>query len=261
MAMRADDLVADVAYHSGERLHLGIEPVADAEKLIGSIDKERNDLVRNRIYGIEEGEVVFPGYGPDNVELACFTHLPQRHDSSVRDRNAPVRYYRIDVRVRYHSEALAVGAIAFRRVERERVRLRLLEGKSRVGIDEMLREMAQLSSFKIEDSHGALSALQSGHHGIAYAFPVIAGRDKLVDHELDEMRFVAVHERDHAQVLDLPVDPALGVALPSHLGEELLVMSFPSADYGRKKVAFPPVVILQYEVHDLLVRVADHLLS
>ena len=74
------------------------------------------------------------------------------------------------------------------------------------------------------------------------------------------MAFVAVQGIHFVKRMDLPIDPDLGVSPFPQLVEKLAVMTFPSSDERCEKVAFLAFVTLHNQVHDLLIRVADHLL-
>ena len=83
VAHRADYLVFDIVYDSGPVHHLGTHPVANAEKLVGTIDEQAHHLVWEGGNGVVQGEIVFAGDGADYFELLVLTHLPERHDSTV----------------------------------------------------------------------------------------------------------------------------------------------------------------------------------
>ena len=118
-----------------DRLREGAVP--DPEQLVRTENYQRHGFVRNRGYRIIKGEIVFARYRAYNIEFSGFPYLSERDDTSVGDRDVAVRDYRVDIDIDNHSEAFAVRAVALRRVERERMRRRLLQRKPAVRIHEM----------------------------------------------------------------------------------------------------------------------------
>ena len=104
--------------------------------------------------------------------LSGFPDLAERDNSAVGDGYRTVRNDGVHIDIHYHSEALAMRAVAFRRIERERMRSRLLEGDSRVRIHQMLRVMAEDPGLHIHHSHGAFAPAQCDIHRIPDPFPV-----------------------------------------------------------------------------------------
>ena len=72
------------------------------------------------------------------------------------------------------------------------------------------------------------------------------------------MGLVTVQSGDFVQLMEFAVDAHLGISALAHLLEKFLVMSLPSLDHRRQKVAFPVLVVLHDQGNDLLVGVTDH---
>ena len=127
VADRALDLLVDVLHDAREGHHLRQVPVPDAEQVIGSENKQRQRLVRNIRDRLVQRKAVFAGDGAHDLELPGLAQLAQRHDASVGDAHGAVRHDAVDVHVHDPPQALAVRAIAFRRIEGESMGRRFLQ--------------------------------------------------------------------------------------------------------------------------------------
>ena len=74
------------------------------------------------------------------------------------------------------------------------------------------------------------------------------------------MALVAVQSLDLVQRQDIPVHPDIGVAALAQLVEQFAVMSLSAHDQRSEQIALLPLIFIHYQVHDLRVGVADHLL-
>ena len=193
--------------------------------------------------------------------LSGFPDLAERDNSAVGDGYRAVRDDGVHIDIHYHPEALAMRAVAFRRIERERMRGRLLEGDSRVRVHQMFRVMAENSGLHIQHRHGTLAPAQCDIHRIPDPFLIAGGRFELVHHELDEMGLVPVQGCHRGKIPEFPVNADLGEAAFAELVEEFLVMAFAASDERRQEDAFPPGIVPHYEADYLLVSVSDHFLS
>ena len=124
----------------------------------------------------------------------------------------------------------------------------------------MLGEMPRLVHSGLQQGHRAFADAQGSGHGVPHALHVAFRRLQLIDDQLDEMAFVAVQGIDLVQRKDLPVHPDVGVATLAHLVEQLAVVSLATHHQRGEKVALLPPVLIHYQVDDLSVGVAGHLL-
>ena len=173
----------------------------------------------------------------------------------------PVRDDGVDIHVHDGAEALAVRAVALRRIEGERVRLRLLEGSARHRVHQMLGEMLQRTRFQVHHGHRPLAHGNRLPHGVAH--PLVVPRPGLeaVHDELDEMRLVAVQGLYALQFEDFPVDADLRVAALPELVEQLPVMALAAPHERCQQIALAVPVRSEDQVHDLTVGVAHHFLA
>ena len=261
VAVGAYDGILDMVDHASPGLHLGQAAVAHPEQFVGAVHEQHDRLVREGADGLVQAEAVFPGDGADDVELPALADLPQRDDGPVGDGLGAVRDDGIDIHVHDGAEALAVRAVALRRIEGERVRLRLLEGSARHRVHQMLGEMLQRARFQVHHGHRPLAHGNRLPHGVAH--PLVVPRPGLeaVHDELDEMRLVAVQGLYALQFEDFPVDADLRVAALPELVEQLAVMALAAPHERRQQVALAVPVRSEDEVHDLAVGVAHHLLA
>ena len=73
------------------------------------------------------------------------------------------------------------------------------------------------------------------------------------------MTFVAVQSVNFVERKYIPVHSDIGVATFSELVEQFAVVSLAADDQRSEQVALLPLIFIHYKVHDLRVRVADHL--
>ena len=259
-AVGTHERILDMVDHSVPGLHLGEVPVADAEQFVRAVNQERHRLVGQRADGLIEAESVFPGDGTHDVELLAFADLPQRDDGPVGDGLGPVRDDGVHIDVHDGPEALAMRAIALRRIEGEGMRLGLLEGSPGLGIHQVLGEMLQHAALQVHHRDGPLAGVQRVDHGVPHPLVVPVPGLEPVHHKFDEMRLVAVQGRYFLQGEDFPVDADLGEAPLAELLEQFPVVALAAADERGEQIAFPAPVRGHDEVRDLRVRIADHLL-
>ena len=74
-------------------------------------------LLRKFVDRIIQREIIFTGDRPYHIELLGLTDLSERHYGAVCNRFRAVRDYGVHVDIHNDSQALAVVAIALRRVE------------------------------------------------------------------------------------------------------------------------------------------------
>ena len=172
-AHRADHFFVDIFHDAVEGDHLGQIPFAHAEKVVRTENDVRNGFVGDGGDGIVQGEVVFAGNRPDDVEFAGLAHLPQRDDAAFGDGEAAVGDEGVQVYIDNHPESLAVGAVAFGRVEREGMRLRFRQGNAADRIDKMLGVVRQFAGFQVHYGHGSFAGVQRGHDRVAHPFAIV----------------------------------------------------------------------------------------
>ena len=261
MADRADDLVLNVARDAFPVDHLRLRALPDAVELVGAVNQQRHGLVRQGGDGLVEREIVFARDGADQFELAPVADAPQRGDAAVGDGLPGIRDDGVQADVRHGAEALAVRAVAFRGIEGEGVRGRLLQGDAVLRVHQVLGIMVQRTRLMVEHRQRAFAQPQGGSDRSAYARLVPLAGLELVHDELDEVPFVAVHGLDLVQVADLPVDADLQIALLAERVEQFAVVALAAAHQRREQHALASVELLQDQVHDLRVGVAHHLLA
>ena len=261
LADRAGDGVFNVVQDSAPAFHLRHAAVSHAEEVFRTVDQQAHGLVRQGVDGVVEAEVVFAGDGPDDVELAVLPHLSQGGDGAVGHALAAVRDNGVDVHVHNGSQALAVRAVALRRVEGEAVRLGFLQRKAALRIYQMLGEVGQGIALYIQDGQGAFSNIESPGHGIPDAAVVSRLGLEAVYHYLDEVGLVAVQGLHFLQFQDFSVDAHLGVAAAAQLVQELAVMALSAPDERGQQVALAARIPAHHQVYNLLIRVTHHLLS
>ena len=150
--------------------------------------------------------------------------------------------------------------VTFRRIERERMRRRLLKRNAGIRVHQMLGIMLYLPSLQVEHGKRAFSTSQCRSNGILYPLVITCSRLHLVHHELDEMGLVPVQSRYGGQVTEFSVDAHLSKATLAEIVEQLLVMTFSATHERREKITFPLIVLLHYERNYLLISVAGHFL-
>ena len=138
------------------------------------------------------------------------------------------------------------------------MRLRFLQRKAALGIYQMLGVMGQGAAFRVQNGYRSFAQVQGPAHRVPDAAVIPAFGLQAVHYQLDEMRLVTVQGVHLLQVLQLPVDADLGVTAPAHLLKEFPVMTLSAAHQGREQVALFPLILRKDEVHNLLIRVADH---
>ena len=252
------DGILNVVDNPAPAFHLREVALSHAEKVLRTKDKEAHSLVREGVDGVIQTEIVFAGDGPDDVEFTVFPHLPQRHDATVRDGLAAVRNDGVHVHVHNGPEALAMGAIALRRVEGEAVRLRFLQGQAALRVHQVLGIVGKGAGFLVQDGNGAFSQVECPAYRLPHAAVVPGGGLEPVHHQFYEVGLVSVQCRNALQLKDFSVYTHFRVAAFAHLVEEFPVVTFSAPDNRREKVAFAAAVLAHDEVHDLGVRVADH---
>ena len=255
------DLLVNIIHDTGETHHLRQIAFADAEQVVRAVNQQRQSLVRDVRDRLVQRETVFAGDGAHDLELAGLAQLAQRHDTAVGDAQGPVRHDAVDVHVHYAPQALAVRAVAFRRIEREGMRSRLLQRDAALRIHQMLGEMVDFSRLVVQDGQRALALVERGDDRVADAFLVPVSGLEFVDHKLDEMGLVAVHGLKGTQVLNLPVDAHLGIATLAELFEQLAVMAFSAAHQRTEQQALASLEPGLDQGNDLLVGVTDHLFA
>ena len=197
----------------------------------------------------------------DYLELAVLADAAQGSYSAAGDGLLWIGDQRFRAHVGHCAQALAVGAVTLRRVEGERMRLRLLERYARFGVYQMLGEVPDGAVVSRQNGYGALSDADSAGNGAAYPCLISLAGLELVYHQLYEVGLVAVYRFQRTQLKDLRVNTYLGVAAPAHLLEQLAVVAFSAPHQGRQKYALAAGVFLHYEVYDLGVRISYHLFS
>ena len=247
--------------HATPGLHLGKAAVAHPEQFVGAVYEQHDRLVREGADGLVQAETVFPGDGADDVELAALTDLPQRDDGPVGDGLGAVRDDRIDIHVHDGAEALAMRAVALRRVEGERVRLRLLEGGPRHRVHQVLGEMLQHARLQVHHGHRPLAGGKRLRDGVSHPLVVPGPWFEAVHDKFDEMGFIAVQGLYTLQFEDLSVDTDLRVTTLPELVEQLAVMALSTPHERRKQVTLAVAIGCEDEVHDLAVSVTHHLLA
>ena len=120
--------------------------------------------------------------------------------------------------------------------------------------------MLQGAGLHVHYCQGAFASRKGGKYRLADTLGIRGVRLELVDHELDEMGLVPVQLGHLGKILQLAVNAYLRISALAHLVEELLVMAFTPSDERSEKVTFAASVVRKYEVSDLLVGIADHLL-
>ena len=255
------DLLVNIIYDTGETHHLRQIAFADAEQVVRTVDQQRQSLVRDVGDRLIDRESVLAGDGAHDLELAGLAQLTQRHDTAVGDAQGPVRHDAVDVHVDDAAEALAVRAVAFRRIEGEGMGRRLLQRYAALRIHQVLGEMMEFAVLIVQHGQRALALVERGDDRVANAFLVPVSGLEFVDHKLDEMGLVAVHGLKGTQVLDLPVDAHLGIATLAELFEQLAVMAFAAAHQRAEQQAFASLEPGLDQGDDLLVGVTDHLFA
>lgn len=125
----------------------------------------------------------------------------------------------------------------------------------------MLGEVTDLAGGEILDGKRALACRERRRDRCAYAGFIAFARLELIDDKLDEMAFVAVQGIDVIELLNFAVYADLRIAFLSVLLEELTVVTLAPADERREQDAFASLIFFHYEIDDLRVGVAYHLLA
>ena len=251
----------DIVQHAGPGDHLRLGALPYPEELVGTVDEKVHGFLRKFGDGFVKRETVFAGDGLHHVELAVVAAIAKRGDTAVGYALAGVGNDILHGHVGHRTQALAVGAVAFGRVEREGMRLRFLDGETRFRVDQMLGEVPEFAGRRVEHRKRALAHAKSCHDRISNALVVALARAEFIDYELDEMGLVAVQLLHVIQAEKFAVDTDLGVALAAHLLEEFAVMALAAAHQGRQQQALPAGVVPHYEIHDLGVGVAHQFLA
>ena len=261
VAYGAYHLVFDVAHHAVPVHHLRLGAVAHAVKLFRAEHQQAHGLVRQGCEGLIQREFVLARDGADQFELPPVPDAAQRGDTAVRDGLAPVGDDGVHTDVGHGAEALAVRAAAFRGVEGEGMRRRLLQGDAVFGIHQVFGVVVDRAGFEIEHRQRPAAHRQRRGHGTAHAGEVFVGGLEPVHHQFDEVGLVAVHSLYWAEVADLAVDAHLQVSLLPERLEQFAVVALAAAHQRGEQQALAAPVLLQDEVHDLGVGVAHHLLA
>ncbi len=148
-ADRADNRLGNILHDAAVADHFRKPALADAEQLVGAEYQQGYNLIGEVLDRLENGKIVFARDGADDVEFLGLADLPQRHDCPVSDAHLPVGDNGVHIDVHNHPEALAVRAVALRRIERKGVRLGLRQRHPRVRTDQMLRIMVQLAGLHV----------------------------------------------------------------------------------------------------------------
>ena len=120
--------------------------------------------------------------------------------------------------------------------------------------------MPQFVRAELQQGDRAFAKIQSRHHGVPGPFLIALRRLELVHDQFYEVAFVAVQSINLVQREYIPVHSDIGVASFAELVEQLAVMSLAPHDQRSEQIALLALIFIHYEVHDLRVRVAGHLL-
>ena len=175
-----DHFFIDIFHDAVEGDHLREVAFTDAEEVVRAENDVGDGFVGEGGDGVVQREIVFPGDGADDVELAGFAHLPQRDDASFGDGEAAVGDEGVQVYIDNHPESLAVRAVALGRVEREGMRLRFREGNAADRIYEMLGVVRELPGCEVHYGHGSFAGVQRGHDRVAHPFAIVRRRLEFV---------------------------------------------------------------------------------
>ncbi len=259
MAHRADYPVVYILHDPRPVDHLGESALPHAEEFVGTIYYKGYHLIRESPNRVVEGESQLAGHRPQYLELAGVADTAQRDYPPVGYGDTPVGDDAVHIDVRHGAKALAVRAVALRRIEGEGMWRRFAERDAGVGVDQMPGIMVQAPVLHIQHGERAFAQGKGRLHGTAYASPVPVLRLELVHDKFDEMGLVAVQGVDIGERGYLGVYAHLGIALLAQLLEELLVAALAPVDKRGEQQALPAVVFLQYQIHYALVGVSDHL--
>ena len=151
VADRTDDLIFDVVHDSWPVYHLAQIAFTYAKELVGSINQQGHHLVRQGADRVVYREIVLAGDGTDDLELLVLPHFAQGHYSSFGYAEFRIRHDCIHIYIHYRPKAFAMGAVAFRRVEREGMRGWFLKRKAGFGIHQMFGVVVDVAAFVVED--------------------------------------------------------------------------------------------------------------
>ena len=153
------------------------------------------------------------------------------------------------------AEAVARGAGAVRRVEREVARRHLVERETAVGARERLGEVLQLLAPVVGlhgDRRDALGQLERRLDGIGHAPADVGLRDEAVDHDLDRV-LVGLGQPDRlGQLAHLAVDARPREPLARELVEQLAVLALAPAHDRRQHLEAGALGQLHDLVDDLV---------
>ena len=199
--------------------------VLNAGEMVAAVEDGVDGLLAEVLEGIVEREVVVLAHEFQlAVDVVGGRVFPQHLDGAVLDALLGVGDELLHVDLRHFAEAVAMGAGAVGRVEREGVGLRLGVGEAAVGVHQHATEIAYAAVFIIQYHQDAFALTEGRLDGFAETCG-ISIRPQSVDHQLDVVHLVAVHLHLVGNLLYLAVDAYFQEPFLRYLLEELAVVA------------------------------------
>ena len=168
MTYRAYNPVFYVLDHSVPGEHLRERAFTHPEKIIGTVNQQRNYAVAQILNRFIQAEAQLSGDCAEDFELFGGAYAAERCYASVGYRKLAVGDDRVHIHIHNRTKSLAMRAIAFGRIEREGVRGRLGQGLAGLRVHQMARVAAQFAAFDVEQLYASFSEAQGGAHRRAH---------------------------------------------------------------------------------------------
>ena len=199
--------------------------VLNSGEMVATVENGVDGLLAEVLEGIVECEVVMLAHELQlAVDVVGGRIFPQHLDGTVLDALLGVGDELLHVDLCHLAKAVAMGAGAVGRVEREGVGFRFGVGETAVGVHQHAAEIAYAAVLVVQYHQDALALAESRLDSLAEAGGVSVCT-QAVDHQLDVVHLVAVHLHLVGNLLHLAIDTDFKEAFLRHLLEELAVVT------------------------------------